>query len=80
MQICGDTSLSLRFPSDFLVSTECKALFAVASRHHKSDAAESDRNLLCWIICSALPAWCSNFSKLPDSIVDIYSSASHCLK
>ena len=26
------------------------------------------------------PAWCSNFSKLSDSLVTIYSSTSHCLK
>ena len=31
MQACGSTSLSLRFSSDFLVSTKCKAIFAVAN-------------------------------------------------
>ena len=31
MQACGNTSLSLRFSSDFLVSTKCKVVFAVAS-------------------------------------------------
>jgi len=30
MQTCGYPSLSLRFSSDFLVNTKCKAVFAVA--------------------------------------------------
>jgi len=28
---CGNTSLSLKFGSDFLVSTKCKVIFAAAS-------------------------------------------------
>jgi len=36
MQTCGNTSLSLRFGSDFLVSAKCKAIFAVASFRNSS--------------------------------------------
>ena len=58
MQICGNTSLSLRFSSDFLVSAECKAVFAVAS--FRNSSAQLFK-----------PAWCSNCSKLSDSLVNI---------
>jgi len=36
MHSCGNTSLSYRFSSDFLVSTKCKAIFAAASFHNSS--------------------------------------------
>jgi len=36
MQTCENTSLSLRFGSDFLVSTKCKTIFAVASFRNAS--------------------------------------------
>jgi len=36
MQTCGNTSLSLRLSSDFLVSTKWKAIFAVASFRNSS--------------------------------------------
>jgi len=36
MQTCGNRSLSLRFSSDLLVSTKCKAIFAVASSRNIS--------------------------------------------
>jgi len=58
MQTCGYPSLSLRFSSYFLVSTKCKAVFAVASFRNSS------AKLL-------KPAWCSNFGKLSDSLVNI---------
>jgi len=36
MHTYGNTSLSLRFSSDFLVSTKCKAIFALASFRESS--------------------------------------------
>ena len=69
MQTCGNTSLSLMFSSGFLVSTKCKATFAVAGF----------RNSPAQVFLK--PALCSNFSKLSDSLVkSTYSSTSHCLK
>jgi len=61
MQTCGNTSLSLRFSSDFLVSTIVSAKLY----------------LLCRIFVIHLlnlfyPAWCSNFCQLSDSLVNIY--------
>jgi len=59
MQTCGNTSLSLRFSSGFLVSTKGKVIFAAAS--FRNSSAQFLK-----------PAWCSNFSKLSDSVVNIY--------
>jgi len=61
MQTCGNTSLPLRFSSDFLVSTKCKVqsnIFAVQSL--RNSPAQCFK-----------PAWYSNFSNLSDSLVDI---------
>ena len=58
MQTCGYPSLSLRFISDFLVSTKCKAVLAVASFCNSSAKLFK-------------PAWCSNFGKLSESLVNI---------
>jgi len=58
MQTCEYPSLSLRFSSDFSVSTQCKAVFAVASFRNSSAKLFN-------------PAWCSNFGKLCDSLVNI---------
>jgi len=59
MQTCENTSLSLRFSSDFLVSTKCKAIFAVANFRNSSSQFFK-------------PMWFSNFRKLSDSLVNIY--------
>ena len=58
MQTCGNTSLSLRFSSDFFVSTKCKAIFAVTS--FRDSSAQFFK-----------PTWYSNFSKLCDRLVNI---------
>jgi len=44
--------------SDFLVSTKCKAIFAVAS--FRNSSAQFFK-----------PSWCSNCDKLSDSLVNI---------
>ena len=53
-----NTSLWLRFSSDFLLSTKCKAIFAVASFRNSSAHFLK-------------PAWCFNFSELSDSVAEI---------
>ena len=65
MQTCGNTSLSLRFSSDFLVSTKGKVIFAAAV-------------FVIDLLSSLKPAWCSNFSKL--SVLSKYICTSSCLK
>jgi len=52
------TSFLLRFSSDFLVSTKCKAIFAVANFRNSSAQFLKLEG-------------CSNFSKLSDSLVSI---------
>jgi len=66
MQTCGNTSLSLRFSADFLMSTKCKVIFAVANLRNSS--AQFFK-----------PAWCSNFISCPI-VLSTYISTSHCLK
>jgi len=61
MQTCGNTSLSLRFSSDVLVSTTVSAKLY----------------LLCRVFVIHLlnffkPAWCSNFCELSDRLVNVY--------
>jgi len=58
MRTCANASVSLTFSSDFLVSTKCKAIFAVASL----------RNSFAQFFKAA---WCYNFSKLCDTLVNI---------
>ena len=59
MPTSGNTTLSLRFCSDFLVNTKCNAIFAVAS--FRNSSAQFFK-----------PVWCSSLSKLADSLVKIY--------
>jgi len=61
MQICGNTSLSLRFSSGFLVSTTVSAKLYLLCR------VFSIHLLNCF-----KPAWCPNFCELSDSLVNIY--------
>ena len=64
MQTCGNMSLSLWFISDFLVSTKCKVIFAAASFRNSYGRFFK-------------PAWCSNFSKLSDGLVNTQYSRFH---
>jgi len=58
VQTCTNTSLSLKFSSDLLVSAKCKSIFAVAS--FRNSPAQLFK-----------PVWCSHFSKLCDRFVNI---------
>jgi len=60
MQTCGNKTLSLRFNSDFLVSSKCKAIFAVASFH------DSSAQFFKACVVSSL-----QYIKLSDSFVNI---------
>jgi len=55
----GSTPLSLTYTFEFLVSTKCKAIFAVASFLNASFQFFKS-------------AWCSNLSESFDSLVNIY--------
>jgi len=67
-KLVGYTFLSLRFSSEFLVSTKCETIFAVASF----------RNLSAKFF---KPAWCSIVTIVSCPIVlPTYSSTSHCLR
>ena len=67
MQTCGCTSLSLRFSSDFLVSTKYKAISAVASfRNLSAQFFLSLRGVLTLVSCPIA--------------LSTHSSTSHCLK
>ena len=61
MQTCGNLSLSLRFGSDFLVSTSVSANLCVLCRV-----------FVIHLLNFFKPASCSNFSKFSDSLVKIY--------
>ena len=54
----GNKTLPLRLSPGFLVNTKCKAIFAVASFRNSSAQFYN-------------PAWCSNFSKLSDGLVNV---------
>jgi len=66
MQACGNTPVLLRLSSDFLVSTKCKVIFAVASFRNLSAQFLSLSGVLTLVSCPLA------LSK--------YSSTSHCLK
>jgi len=61
MQTCGNTSLSLRFNSDFLVSTAVSAKLYLLCRV-----------FVIHLLNFVVPAWFSNFCELSDSFVNIY--------
>ena len=69
MQTCGNTSLPLRFSSDFLVSTKCKVqsnIFAVQS--FRNSPAQCFK-----------PAWYSNLV-ICLIVLLTFRSTCHCLK
>jgi len=67
VQTCGNTSLSLRFSSDFLVSTKGKVMFAAASfRNSSAQFFLSLRGVLTLVSCPI--------------VLSSFSSNSHCLK
>ena len=66
MPTCENMSLSLRFSSDFSVSTKCKAIFAGASFRNSSAQFFRLRGVLTLV---SFPIFLST-----------YSSTSHCLK
>ena len=67
METSGNTSVWLRFSSDFLVSTKCKALFAVVSfRNTSAQVFVSLRDVLTLVSCPI--------------VLSTYSCTAHCLK
>jgi len=69
MQTCENASLSLRFGSDFLVSTKCKIIIAVASFRNSSAQFLSLRGVLTSVSCPRVLLTCSYTSQLHETVL-----------